>query len=180
VDNVPWFLPGVASSLVAGVILGPAIGRLLRAGTVVAAMLIVSLGTIASATLTPLYGVFETGVIPGQACDFARVGPAPLHQLLQVNDVSLNVLLFVPLGAAIALIPLSRRKVAILVVALVLPVAIETIQLLMPVLGRGCESADVFDNLTGLLAGLAVGSVGRWITGAIRAQRYPSSQRQMH
>jgi hypothetical protein len=50
-------------------------------------------------------------------------------------------------------------------VAVLSPFAIETAQLLLPVLGRGCQSADVFDNLTGLVLGGLIGAGAR-ILGA--------------
>jgi glycopeptide antibiotics resistance protein len=65
----------------------------------------------------------------------------------------------VPLGAAISLLPRSRRKAAIVVAAFALPFAIERVQLLAPLLHGGCQSADVIDNLTGLAIGLAGGVV---------------------
>jgi hypothetical protein len=50
------------------------------------------------------------------------------------------------------------------VAAIALPFAIETTQMVVPVIERGCQSADVFDNLTGLAVGLAIGTIGRWLT----------------
>ena len=79
----------------------------------------------------------------------------------------LNVLLFMPLGVSIAFMPRSRLKVAVLVAAIALPFAIETTQLLLPILDRGCQSADVIDNLTGLVLGLAGGSVAGLLAGAV-------------
>lgn len=46
-----------------------------------------------------------------------------------------------------------------LAAAVALPFVIEATQLLVPSLGRACESADVVDNLTGLVLGLAAGAV---------------------
>ncbi len=50
-----------------------------------------------------------------------------------------------------------------MIAAIALPFAIETIQLLLPVLDRACESADVVDNLTGLVIGLGGGVVAGWL-----------------
>jgi VanZ family protein len=99
----------------------------------------------------------------GPGCDLTRVGLASLEDLSSFNDASLNILLFVPLGAAIGLLPGSRRKAAIAIAAILAPFAIELFQLLVPQLGRGCQSADVVDNLTGLVLGLAAGTAGRWL-----------------
>jgi glycopeptide antibiotics resistance protein len=67
--------------------------------------------------------------------------------------------MFIPLGATIGLVPRSRRMAVVLIAAIALPFAIETAQLLLPVLDRACESADVVDNLTGLFIGLSGGVV---------------------
>ena len=48
-----------------------------------------------------------------------------------------------------------------------LPASIELIQLLVPPLGRECQSADVIDNLTGLVVGLAAGVVARLLAGML-------------
>ena len=51
-------------------------------------------------------------------------------------------------------------------VAIASPFLIETTQLVLPILGRGCQSADVFDNLTGLLIGAVIGAGARILVGA--------------
>jgi glycopeptide antibiotics resistance protein len=91
------------------------------------------------------------------------MGLAPLSELLRFNDASLNVLLFMPLGVSIGLMPRSRLKVIVFVAAIALPFAIETTQMLLPLLDRSCESADVIDNLTGLVLGLAGGFAVGWL-----------------
>ena len=80
--------------------------------------------------------------------------PQP-ERLLGINDTSLNVLLFIPLGVALAGIPSSRSKAILICAAIAAPFVIETIQAWTPILARGCESADVVDNLFGLVLGLA-------------------------
>ena len=42
--------------------------------------------------------------------------------------------------------------------AILLPIVIETIQAVVPALGRVCQSGDVVDNWTGLALGLAIGA----------------------
>ena len=80
------------------------------------------------------------------------------------------MVMFIPLGFAIAVVPRSPRKAAVLVAAVALPFVIEATQLLVAPLGRACQSADVFDNLLGLVVGLGVGSVvGRIGRGAYSA-----------
>ncbi|MGE2714589.1 VanZ family protein [Mycolicibacterium litorale] len=94
---------------------------------------------------------------PGR-CDFGRIGPAPLSQYLHLGDTSLNLLLFIPLGLAVGLLGRSPATVRVLMAAVALPLAIEAVQSLAPMLGRGCQSRDVVDNLLGLGVGLAVGA----------------------
>jgi hypothetical protein len=161
--TLPWLLPGVAISAVVAVLAGGAVARALGAHRAVATLLVFSLGVIVSATLTPVGGdlVFD-GASPG-ACDLTRVGLPALGLFRSLNDASLNVLLFLPLGVAIALLPRTRRSAVVLVGAVLLPFAIEATQLLVPAISRGCESADVVDNLLGLAVGLAIGGVSAWL-----------------
>ena len=53
----------------------------------------------------------------------------------------------------------------------ILPFAIETIQLLATGLGRACQSSDVADNLTGLAIGLVIGVVARRLSGGLGQPR---------
>ena len=59
--------------------------------------------------------------------------------------------------------PEVERTYLCLGIALALPLTIETTQLLVPSLARGCQSGDVIDNLAGLLLGLVVGTGCRLI-----------------
>lgn len=92
-------------------------------------------------------------------CDLSRIGLASWRELSHLDDASLNILLFVPLGISIGLCPRSRAKLIVLTGAFVLPAAVELIQLVAVSLGRECQSADVVDNVFGLLLGLLAGSV---------------------
>lgn len=158
-SNVPLFLPGVVLSLVLAVALGPRVAHWLSTRTLVAYLGIAGLGLVLSATLTPGVEALMTGAPSGGDCDLSRLGVIPLAELMRVSQASLNVLLFVPLGIALGLLPRTRRSVAIVALAMLLPLAIELFQAAAPALGRGCESADVIDNLTGLLLGLACGAL---------------------
>ena len=84
---------------------------------------------------------------------------------------SLNVALFIPLGIAIGLVHVSRPWAALTFAAIALPFAIEAIQLVAPILDRGCQSADVVDNLTGLALGLLIGTGLRILDGEVRNDR---------
>jgi glycopeptide antibiotics resistance protein len=160
IDSVPWFLPNFLVSIAISLGINQRVARALAVSRMIAMATIVSLGLILSATLSPL-GAFELNAIGSGSCDFKRVGLASPNELMavSVNDALLNVVLFVPLGLAIGLARRSRRIVVLIVAGVALPFAIEATQLLAHSLARACESADVFDNLTGLLVGLVAGAL---------------------
>jgi glycopeptide antibiotics resistance protein len=158
---LPWLVPGLILFSIVGLVAARRVGQTLRASSAIGWMLVLGFGLIVSATLTPLRGGLELDATGIGRCDLSRFGIAPLQLLLRISDQSLNVLLFIPLGVAIGLVPGSRRKRVLAGLAVLLPVAIETTQLLLPILGRGCQSGDVFDNLTGLLLGSLIGTGAR-------------------
>jgi glycopeptide antibiotics resistance protein len=164
---LPWFLPSAAIALVVSLAVSGAVGRTLRVARPVAWLMVLSLGIILAATLTPQWEALAFGAQGSSTCDLSRLGFAPLRELLRFNDTSLNVLMFIPLGAMIGLVPWSRRKALVVIAAIALPFAIETAQLLLPVLDRACESADVADNLTGLVLGLGGGVVARRLARSV-------------
>ena len=145
-------------SLVVGALASGPVGRRLHASRVLAFALIASVGLVAAATLTPSIG--GSAPHPGQ-CDMSRIGLVPLDELLRVGEATENILLFVPLGICVALLPASRARTILAVAAVAFPFAIEGTQLLLPALNRSCESADVVDNLSGLVVGGFVAAVGR-------------------
>ena len=166
----PWFVPGVVLAIVIGVVAARPVARALSTRPAVAWLLVASLGIAVAATLTPTDRALADGAISAGACDLARIGLAPVDELLVISDTSLNVLLFVPLGLAIGLLPPSRRRTILAAAALVLPFVIEATQLLVPALDRICQSADVFDNLTGL----AIGLVGGVVAGRVGTMAGPA------
>ncbi len=157
-NSLPGFLPGVAASFAVGAVSSGRAARALGVSRPVAFGLVLFAGIIASATLTPYTEAAPGSQHPG-ICDFTRVGLASLRDLLREGDVSGNVLMFVPLGVCLAALPRSRSKAILIVAAVAFPFLIEGTQLLVPVLHRACESADIVDNLTGLVAGLVLGAV---------------------
>jgi glycopeptide antibiotics resistance protein len=96
------------------------------------------------------------------------LGWASLQTYLRPNETSLNVVLFVPLGLALGLLPGRRTANLLILAGLVSPFFVEAIQLVVQPLGRGCQTADIIDNLTGVVIGLLIGrSIGfvraRWV-----------------
>ena len=177
-SNVPWFLPGLALSVALAYAVSLRVRRRFGGSRTVAWLFLASAGMILSATLTPLRDVLESGAVGAGGCDLSRVGLPPGGLLLEVNDVTLNVLLFIPLGIAIGLVPTWRSRVILLGVGVIAPFAIEAVQSFAPILGRGCESADVFDNLSGLAIGVLCGVVARrWLVR--REARPPSPPRSL-
>lgn len=161
---LPWLAPGIAISFVVGLAASGAVGRSLGVRRAVAGLMLLGLGIIVAATLTPWSSPFAPGA-PGPArCDLSRIGIPSWDEILSIYDAGGNILMFIPLGAAIGLLPRSRRKAAIIVAAVSLPFAVETIQLAVPSLDRQCEGADVVDNLTGLMFGLVAGTVAGWVS----------------
>jgi hypothetical protein len=155
--NVPFFLPVLALGVALAMVTARPIARRLRTRPTIAFLLVASLALVLAATLTPHVGAFSGEVSRPGWCDMGRVGFIPPRLLLSVNEASLNVLLFVPLGLALGLLPGGTRRRMLVVAAFALPVVIEVSQSYLVFLGRGCESQDVFDNITGLVAGLALG-----------------------
>jgi glycopeptide antibiotics resistance protein len=162
----PPVKPGLALALVLSVLLTPVVARRLRIARIHAWLLLISLGVILALTLTPSRAAVELGVQGTIGCDLSRIGPGSWSTYARIDDPILNVLVFIPLGISIGLLPPSRTRRWLFVGAFLLPVAIETTQALVVALDRACQGGDVFDNLAGLVIGLALGLGGgllwRW------------------
>lgn len=155
--SLPWLVPGSLVALVVSILASGRVAAWLRVHRVLAAFLVLSLGIILVGTLTPLAA---DQVLPPElrdTCDFARTSLATPADLASRGDVVINILMFMPFGSAIGSIPWTWRKVAVVLAAIALPFAIEAVQLVVLQLGRGCQAADVVDNLTGLLVGICAG-----------------------
>jgi VanZ family protein len=175
VSVLPWLVPCLVFALVVGTLASGRVARWLGVRRPLAWVLLMSAGVILAGTLTPLPGGSRLDFPPVGSCDLSRIGLAPLDQLHWPGDVLGNIIMFIPLGFAIALVPRSPRKAAVLILAVALPFAIETTQLLVAPLGRGCQSADVVDNLTGLFIGLAVGAVVARLAPTLARAAQPGS-----
>ena len=156
---LPWFIPGAIVSLLVAVAASGRLSRALKTSPVVATLLVTGAGLIISATLTPIGAALGFAVGTPAVCDISRLGPASLSAYLQLSDISLNVVLFVPLGLAMGLLPRSRPAAAIWIGAIASPFVIELLQLVLPSLGRSCQTGDVVDNLLGLFLGTGLGLI---------------------
>jgi hypothetical protein len=163
------FGPGIVISLVVSLATSGLVSRLMGISRAHGWALVMALGVILSATITPSREAIQFGAQGSGTCDFTSLGVG-LSDLRHLDESSLNVLLFIPFGIAIGLCPDSSAKRLMLAFALVFPVTIELVQLLAVSLGRECQGSDIVDNLLGLLIGLGAGSVTsrvwRWLSAA--------------
>jgi hypothetical protein len=160
VGTVPLSLAALALVLVLAWSLSRPLARYIGTRRGVGALVLLGFGLVISATLVPT-GAALDGIPSDGVCDTSRVGFASIEELTSVNTSSLNVLLFVPLGFALGLLPPTRPAAIVAVAAASLTFVVEAIQLLLPVLGRGCQTADLVDNLMGLAIGVVIGLLAR-------------------
>jgi hypothetical protein len=153
------FWPGTVLSVVLAIALSGPVARHLRRPRAVGFGLILSLGVIVSATLTPSYDALAYGIPGSGSCDFSHVLPTSVGELFRFNDVSLNILLYAPLGFVLGWAGNRRQVAVLLLAAMALPFAIEATQMVVTPLGRACQAADVVENLSGLALGLIVAAV---------------------
>jgi hypothetical protein len=136
----------------------------------VGALLLFGFGLVMAATLVPTDAALE-GASSDGTCDFSRVGLAHISEYTSVTFTSLNVLLFVPLGVAVGLLPRNRAAAIVTLAAVSLTFVVEAIQLTVTQLGRGCQTADMVDNLLGLAVGIAIGTILRPVPGLLPGSR---------
>lgn len=167
VGAVPLSAVALAVTVVLALILSRPVADRLGTRRAIGASLLFGFGLVLSATLVPT-GLTLHESVGDASCDTTRIGLAPIDELVRVSFTSLNVLLFIPLGAALGMLPRSRPKVVVTLVAIALPFVVEATQLSITVLGRGCQTADIFDNLTGLVLGIVIGTIARPLVVAVR------------
>ena len=168
----PGFLPGLVVTLIVASGLFRPVARAVSIEPWLAFAILASLGLIVSATLFPDVlglGQGEPGTAGPFTCDTERWRPS-LSELVDFGESTANVVLFGPLGLFTALLP-SRQRGRAVRWSLALPFLIEATQLILPPLNRACQTADIADNVTGLVVGLGIGWV---VDRALRAAR-PSS-----
>jgi VanZ family protein len=171
----PGLVPGLVVTVLLALILRRRLGEVLEVHPIVAAAIVFASGLVISVTLTPGAEAIDPWRPPVEAttigCDVDRVTPLPPAAFATITEASLNVYLLVPLGLVLAIVPRSRWRVGCIAAAFALPPLIETVQLVVPALGRACQSADVVDNWTGLILGVAVATVVRVTRGSRFARR---------
>ncbi len=156
--GTPQFWPAALVAVLISAAVAGVVGRLLRLSGWVVFGLLASLGLVIAATLTPAAVSF---LPPGHAatCEVGSWAMPPLGQLVYVNEASLNVALFVPLGVAVMLLPRPLQVTAAALWAVTVPWGVEFIQYLVPSLNRVCSTADISANLLGLVVGFGFGLV---------------------
>ena len=135
--------------------------RLLAAA--IAAVVITVLTLAPRALVAPVRGAFM---------QFMCSATEPLLVWIPYGDAerALNTILFVPLGATIALL-LGRRAWPVAILAgFALSAAVEYAQVSIP--GRVPDPADVLWNTVGGAIGVIVVTVPRLVAGAIRARKH--------
>ena len=151
--NLPLLLPVVLVGLFIAVACGRLLARRLRCPWWVAVALVASLTLVIAVTLTP-QSISEDVIDAGEiSWPFTWI-------LALLDERTLNVLLFVPLGFTTALIG-SRVLWFAVVGVLALPWAVEGIQYLVTWLSRDAQWQDVVDNTVGAVIGLGIGLVVR-------------------
>lgn len=157
IGDLPLFWPAAVLAVVCAAALAAPAARILGTPVWSALLLLAALGVILAATMTPSVAAFVPADRLG-GCIRQFELPA-LSRLLYPNETSLNVVLFVPLGVACALLRRWSQVVLASGAAFGLPFAIELVQYEVSWLGRVCSTADIAANLTGLGLGLLAGIV---------------------
>jgi hypothetical protein len=161
-------LAGIPLAIVIALLAARPVARRLEIGPGIAFVLVLGFAGVLAITLLP------QPLVPRPSADLTCLVPviglpAPAR-LIDFNDESLNVALFVPLGIALGLLVRHPRFPLLLSVAIALPWVIEAIQLAFPSLGRACQGSDLTDNLLGLLLGLAIGLIVAMATRFVRRE----------
>ena len=157
------FAPGVLFSLALCLVLGRRVGHWLATDRWLGSALVLFLGVVLSATLAPSSDAIANGLLGTGTCDLTRFALPTRTQLFWPGEILLNILLFVPFGVVVGLLPRSRALRLLVPAAFALPVAIEIVQLAVVRLGRECQSGDVIDNVTGLTIGILAGGAVGWV-----------------
>jgi glycopeptide antibiotics resistance protein len=162
IRDVPLSVVALTIALVFAIVLSPTIARWTQASRLVSALLLLGFGFVLAATITPTAAAIDGATSDG-VCHIASIDIVRPDELLRASGASLNVLLFVPLGIALGMLPRTRAAGVSTLAAIALPFAVETVQFLLTPLGRSCQATDVFYNLMGLAIGVVAGSLFRLV-----------------
>lgn len=148
----PWLSPAALALLV---VFGPLVGRLVarRPG---AAWLLAGLATVPVMVLT---------MLPTDRRAFERCEVAWALPTVGRVELAANVVLFVApvLFAVVA----TRRPLLVAVAGSGLSVLVETVQALVPALGRSCSTNDWLSNSIGVVIGAVLGVVALRLAGPV-------------
>ncbi|MGO4256269.1 hypothetical protein [Marmoricola sp. RAF53] len=172
-DADPWALPTTIALTLAALLLAPRCARRFGGRAFGWWFFLSSVGVFAAVTMTPAGGDFTAGFSGHVIRSMAPTLPG-MRDLRSLDEVSLNVLVGVPVGAAIALLAHQlRRWWPLLFVGL--PLVSELVQGALPGLNRvGFLLGDAITNLlgialgTGACAAVLLARAVRPGTGAIR------------
>lgn len=164
IDRTPWAPVGLLLAAAVAVLLAYPVSRLLKSNPIIVGLLLASVGFALVFTLTPTVGeVYNAG-----HC-YLKFSQPTRADLVAPTDVSLNILLFLPTGILIVLLRPLGAIVATAVLVMIIPVAVEWIQLVQTDLGRTCSALDIATNELGLLIGLGIGALVRIVWEVVRA-----------
>lgn len=176
--NIPWALPGFPLVVLVILISNGWIAARLRVSRLFVVVVMLALGAVLLITLTPSTdSTLFTGLPVRRFCYFGVPHFPRVIDLTHIDERSLNVLLFAPLGLLVLLAPRWRVAVALSMLFVLLSPFVESVQYLLPAMGRTCTTSDVLGNLLGLFAGGVVGLILRLIALGISRLRAVQAQK---
>jgi len=150
--RLPLFAVILGAGTVVSAVLAAPLARRWREPWIVVFGLGVGLSLVLGATLSP-----SPGSVSG-ACLQEMTRPlGPRGMLVLSSDRALNTWLLVPLGFCAGY--LGVRRWWLLLLAFLVPVAVEATQRFLPELGRRCQFQDLIDNTWGLVIGAVAGVI---------------------
>ncbi len=169
-SSAPWAIPALIATLIISLLLYRPLAKRFHTSPWFVLAFMLCIGAILSITLTP--GDWH----PSPYCNLRVTFPRP-SDLFSFTERSLNIWLFAPLGLLLALTPRPRLGMLFFAGAIALPFIIETLQLVVPGIGRSCQATDIINNLTGLFLGGSIGLSARlfWL-GMSRNTRRKANQ----
>ena len=169
-SNLPLLFPALAVGLVLAVLASQPLGRALEMPAWAAFTLVASIVLVVAVTLTPRRETAgAVDLFASVPATESPVGPELWRwpwQWWPVDDRTLNIALFVPLGLAVGLVGRRRARRVLAVLALVSPLLVEGTQHVVNWLARDSQWQDVVDNATGVIIGLVIGVLIRRAVGA--------------